>query len=153
MGSLRGISQRLFFPGLHAPFLALFNKQQPSCLPPATQLLLLFTTLYLLLCERGVCLCLCVRERGSERERARGRVDARGDGKDVNMHVFFFPVYFSCSCLLTSTEIVLSVSRDLSFIGVYVFMPVCTEHQFQCVCMCIHLPHGSFFICCIGREK
>lgn len=66
---------------------------------------------------------------------------------------FFFPVYFSCSCLLTSTEIVLSVSRDLSFIGVYVFMPVCTEHQFQCVCMCIHLPHGSFFICCIGREK
>lgn len=76
-GSLRGISQLLFSPGLRTPFLALFNRQQSSCLSSATQLLLLFTAFYLLLCERGVCLCMyvcvCVlRKRERERERQSG---------------------------------------------------------------------------------
>lgn len=71
-GSLPGISQLLFSPGMRAPFLALFSRQPPSCLSPAAQLLLLFPALYLLLCERGgpvhVCLCarVCVRERWRE---------------------------------------------------------------------------------------
>ena len=122
-GSLPGISQLLLSPGLHTPFLALFNQQQTSCFTPATQLLLLSLSIYS--CVKGgsacasMCVCVCVRERERERERAReserGRVGERGDGKDANMCLCL-----GCSSPLTSTQTLNLASRDLLFFYVQV---------------------------------
>lgn len=74
-----------------------------------------------------------MRERGSERERARGRVDARGDGKDVNMRVFFFLSIFPVSVF----------SLRLRFYSPS--LGICP--LLECMCLCLFAQSISFSVC------
>lgn len=146
-GSLRGISQLLFSPGLRTPFLALFNQQQPSCLSPATQLLLLFTALYLLLCERGVCLCMCVCEGERERERVRvGEREKRWKG-----------CKYACVCSLLNAPLCsLPHRRRTSCLsGFVLYKSVCLCLFAQCIsiCVCVNTSTTWFpSLCCKSND-